>query len=224
LKRLGIYFVLKNKAKKQKFKTFLSPVENMRKDKQKDKLNILLIGVGGQGILTSATILAKAAMYEGKNVITAETHGMAQRGGSVEVHVRIGNVYAPLIPEGRADYVISLEMSEILRYTNYINDETIAIVSEDKIAPPSVSRGEAKYPEKNVIESITDKIYFLNAREIANKAGNVLASNVVVLGAFCRLCDYLSLESMEKAIFGVFPQKLVDVNLKALRMGYESIV
>ncbi len=188
------------------------------------RLNILLTGVGGQGILTSSTILARAAMEEGKNVITAETHGMAQRGGSVEVHVRIGDVYSPLIPEGKADYVISLEMAEALRYTKYFSDRTVSIISEDKIIPPSVSRGEANYPDKDTVrKNLPGKVYFFNARDVASRAGNVLAANVAILGAFCKVCNYLSLPSLEKAIEYVFPQKLVEINVKALRMGYEEL-
>ncbi|MEM0331318.1 MAG: 2-oxoacid:acceptor oxidoreductase family protein, partial [Archaeoglobaceae archaeon] len=80
------------------------------------ELNILVVGVGGQGALTTAHLIARSAMKAGLNVLVAETHGMAQRGGSVEVHVRIGDVHSPLIPDCGADIVLALEPSEALRY------------------------------------------------------------------------------------------------------------
>ncbi len=189
------------------------------------EVNILLTGVGGQGILTSSMILARAAMNSGRNVITAETHGMAQRGGSVEVHVRIGDVLSPLIPYGGADYVVSLELSEVLRYAVYYGEKTKAIVNTGKIVPPSVSRGEAKYPD---VEEVKDalswlEVHFVNASEIAEKAGNVQATNVAILGSFCKVSGVFTLEELERAVKDVLPEKLHEVNLKALRMGYNAI-
>ena len=189
------------------------------------EVNILLTGVGGQGILTSSMILARAAMNSGKNVLTAETHGMAQRGGSVEVHVRIGDVLSPLIPHGSADYVVSLELSEVLRYAKYYGEKTVAIVNTGRIVPPSVSRGEAEYPgEDKVGESLSWlKLHLINASEIAEKAGNVQATNVAILGSFCKVSGVFTLKELEKAVMDVLPEKLHDVNLKALKMGYEAV-
>ncbi len=185
------------------------------------EVNILLTGVGGQGILTSAAILAKAAMNSGMNVLTAETHGMAQRGGSVEVHVRIGDVYSPLIPLASADYMLSLELSESLRYVKYCSEKTVAIINTKKIVPPSVSRGEARYPDIEEVKEALSwmKTYFVNASEIAEKAGNVQATNVAILGFFCRISNLFTLEELEKAVKEVLPEKLHDVNLKALRLS-----
>ncbi len=189
------------------------------------EINVLLTGVGGQGILTSSMILAKAAMNSGKNVLTAETHGMAQRGGSVEVHVRIGDVLSPLIPLGSADYVLSLELSEVLRYASYYGEKTKAIVNTGKIVPPAVSRGEASYPElEDVVNSLSWlDLYLVNASEIAEKAGNAQATNVAILGSFCRISRVFTLEELERAVMEVLPEKLHDVNLRALRMGYEAV-
>ncbi|WP_456467889.1 indolepyruvate ferredoxin oxidoreductase subunit beta [Archaeoglobus sp.] len=191
------------------------------------KLNVVIVGVGGQGALTTSGILARAAMKAGLNVITAETHGMAQRGGSVEVHVRIGDVKAPLIPEGKADVMIALEPSEALRYSKFLNSKSIVILNTKKIIPPSVTAGTGTYPELDEIltelRKITPRVIAVNASEIAEKAGNILATNVVVIGM---LLGYFpmpfKIEHVEEVIREVMPDKIVDLNLRALKMGYES--
>ncbi len=190
------------------------------------KLNILIAGVGGQGALTTAAVIARAAMKSGLNVITAETHGMAQRGGSVEVHVRIGDVKAPLIPEGGADILIALEPSEALRYSKYISENTVVILNTRKIIPPSVTTGQSKYPDlKDIvseIQNLTKNIKVVNASELAEKIGTILATNIVVIGMLLAYCDIpIKYEDVEKTIQETMPEKVVDLNLKALKIGYE---
>ncbi|ADC65196.1 indolepyruvate ferredoxin oxidoreductase, beta subunit [Ferroglobus placidus DSM 10642] len=190
------------------------------------KLDILLVGVGGQGILTTSNILARAALKAGVNVVTAETHGMAQRGGSVEVHVRLGDVYAPLIPVGGADYAISLEPVEILRYTQYLNENTTVILNDRPIVPPSVSAGLGKYPEiSEILETlrgITKNVKLVSASKIAEEvAGTIQATNVVVVGMLAKLADLpFDYEVLEEVVKEFFPEKLVEPNLKALKAGY----
>jgi len=191
------------------------------------KLNIVIVGVGGQGILTTSGIIARAAMKAGLNVITAETHGMAQRGGSVEVHVRIGDVKAPLIPEGAADVMIALEPSEALRYSKFLNSNSVVIVNTKKLIPPSVTAGVGKYPELEDIlmdiRKITPRVIAVNASKIAEKVGTVLATNVVVVGMLLAYFPMpFKMEHVEEVIKEVMPEKIVDLNLRALKMGYES--
>ncbi len=191
----------------------------------KSKLNILIVGVGGQGALTTAAIIARAAMKSGFNVLTAETHGMAQRGGSVEVHVRIGDVRSPLIPEGSADIVIALEPCEVLRYARFLNPNTTILLNTRKIIPPSVSVGGQRYPElQEIVElvgTVTKKVITVNASDIAEDVGNILATNVVVVGMLAALKDVpLSLDVLEEAVKEVLPDKIVDMNIEALRRGY----
>jgi len=189
------------------------------------KLDILLVGVGGQGILTSAAILAKSAINSGINVITAETHGMAQRGGSVEVHVRFGDVKSPLIPYGSADIMVALEPSEALRYTHYCSEKTRAIINTKPIYPPAVSRGEVEYPSIEVVQkelSWLNGIYFIDATQLAKEVGNAQAANVVVLGALCRLTQ-LDSGHVERAITEVLPARLHELNLKAFKAGYDAL-
>ena len=193
------------------------------------KLNIVVVGVGGQGALTTSGIIARAAMKAGLNVVTAETHGMAQRGGSVEVHVRIGDVKAPLIPEGGADVMIALEPVEALRYAKFLNKNSLVILNTRKIIPPSVTAGAGKYPEVDEIvgelRKITPRIIAVNASEIAEKAGSVLATNVVVVGMlFGYYSMPFSIEHVENAIRETMKSKIVDLNLKALKMGYNQAI
>ena len=189
------------------------------------KLDILLLGVGGQGILTSAAILGKAAVNSDINVIGAETHGMAQRGGSVEVHIRLGDVYSPLIPVGGADAAISLEPVEALKYSKYFNENTKIILNSRKIIPLSVSTGGFEYPSvekiKSILEKMVSEIYSFDATAIAEIAGSERATNVVMIGALSKLVNLpFTIEELENAVRQVLPEKHHKMNIKALRAGY----
>lgn len=188
-------------------------------------MDVIIVGVGGQGILTCSNILAKASMNAGLNVITSEVHGMAQRGGSVEVHVRIGDVYSPLIPVGSADVMIALEPVEALRKVEFIGENSLVIVNTKPIIPVSVTLGIASYPKVedviDAIKSVTNKVVQIDATELAEKAGDVRSANVVMLGAFVKHTDIFTIEDIERAIREVLPEKIHDINIRALRLGYE---
>ena len=191
-------------------------------------MDIIIVGVGGQGILTSSMILAKAAMKAGLKVLTSEVHGMAQRGGSVEVHVRIGEVLSPLIPLGNADVMVALEPVEALRYTKYLNENSIVIVNTRPIIPITVTLGMAKYPNAEEILSklkeITPNVYPVNASEIAERLGAIQATNVVILGVLAKLVELpFGYKELEEAVRDVLPPKLHDLNLKALKAGYDAV-
>ncbi len=192
------------------------------------ELNVLLVGVGGQGILTTSAILARAALRAGVNVVTAETHGMAQRGGSVEVHVRFGDVDSPLIPYGSADVVVALEPVEALRYAQYMNGRTLVILNDRPIIPPTVSSGLAKYPELDEIlgklKEVTENIKVVSASKMAEDvAGTAQATNVVVIGMLAKLVELpFSYETIEEALKEVLPERLHEANLKALKAGFEN--
>lgn len=187
------------------------------------ELNILIVGVGGQGALTTAHLIARSAMKAGLNVLVAETHGMAQRGGSVEVHVRIGDVYSPLIPDCGADIVLALEPVEALRYAKYLNERSKIILNSRKMIPPSVTVGLARYPSiEEILENlrkITNEIYVVNASEIAEKVGDVVTANVVIVGMMLSLLNLpFRVEHVEEVIKETMGR--VELNLKALKMGY----
>ncbi len=210
---------IKSKLKKFKYSFEILPLM---------RLNILIAGVGGQGALTIASILARAALKSKVNVLTAETHGMAQRGGSVEVHVRMGNVFSPLIPLCDADVMIALEPSEALRYSNYLNERSKVILNSRPIIPPSVTIGKAEYPELDLIvdelKKVTHDIHVVDASSIAEKLGAIQATNVVVIGMLAKLVDLpVRYKTLEEALKEVLPEKLHEINLKALKSGYDAV-
>ncbi|MEM0266655.1 MAG: indolepyruvate oxidoreductase subunit beta [Archaeoglobaceae archaeon] len=188
------------------------------------KLNVLVVGVGGQGALTTAHLIARSAMKAGFNVVTAETHGMAQRGGSVEVHVRIGEVFSPLIPDGSADVVLALEPVEALRYARFIGEKTVVVLNNRKIVPPSVAVGLGKYPElEEIVEKlrkVAGKVFVVPATDLAMKVGDAVVTNVVIVGILLSLMKMpFKLEHVEEAIREMMRDS--EINVKALRIGYE---
>jgi indolepyruvate ferredoxin oxidoreductase beta subunit len=153
---------------------------------------------------------------------------MAQRGGSVEVHVRMGDVLSPLIPLGDADVMIALEPSEALRYTKYLNEDSVVIMNTKPIVPITVTLGAFEYPPLDTIidklNEITPNVYPVKASEIAEKLGAIQATNVVVLGMLAKLIDLpFSYEELEQAVMDVLPPKLHDINLKALKAGFDAV-
>ena len=191
------------------------------------KNNIIFTGVGGQGVITVANILGKAALKTGEKVYVSEVHGMAQRGGSVNCTVRIGDVYGPLVEKGTADAIVSTEPIEALRYIHYSNKKTKIITDTNPVIPFTVSVGNVKYPS---LEKVFDELnkfgelYTINANEIAIKAGNILTKNIVILGALSAT-NVLQLESdlLLSTILEFFPSKFSKINSEAFKGGYNSI-
>jgi indolepyruvate ferredoxin oxidoreductase beta subunit len=187
-------------------------------------VNVVLAGVGGQGAVLTARVLAETALSAGYDVKTSEVHGMAQRGGSVVSMVRWGEkVYSPLIPVGGADYFLAFELLEGLRRLEYISDEGTAIVNEYRLDPLPVLRGDAQYPEDalNSIRAYVAHLVELDARRMAAEAGNPRALGSVMLGALSVFLDF-STDAWEQAINLFVPAKAREVNLKAFTMGRES--
>ena len=168
--------------------------------------NILISSVGGQGGITLARVLSTAAMGMGLNVRVGESLGMAQRGGSVRSHVRLGDaVRGALIPEGKADVALSLEPAEALRVVKYLGGGTTVIVNSSPVLPISVLLNEASYPELGDIEEVLGKVagrvYTLPALDLAVKAGTSRSLNVVMLGAYMALGEpVLSMDAVKVII------------------------
>lgn len=188
--------------------------------------NILTVGVGGQGVISCTQILAEAALQdEGNQVRTAETHGMAQRGGTVIGYLRFGpDVNSPLIH--KADVMLSFELSEVLRNIKYANENTSLFVSTDIIIPPSVYTYKIPYPEREktleYLRKVTKKVHLINAREIAERAGNSKTSNVILIGVMFGAGRLpIKEESLKYAIAKFVPAKAKEVNEVAFKMGYE---
>ena len=193
------------------------------------KLDVVFAGVGGQGIITASDILCEAALLEGFDVAKAETHGMAQRGGSIVVHVRIGDeVSSPLIESGTGDVLIGFEVLEAVRALPLLKEGGTAIVNNKFIPPLSVLQGLAESPTKNeLMDTIKRKakhVYEIDGIGLAEKAGNVLVMSTVFLGAFLSIPEN---PLKEEFVVEVLSQRVkasyLDVNLKALQVGKGSL-
>ncbi len=186
--------------------------------------NILMAGVGGQGVILASEIVSEAMMRAGYDVKKSEVHGMAQRGGSVTTHVRFGEkVYSPLIKDGEVDILFSFELLETVRYLNTLSDTAEVLVNYQKILPPSVLLGKDVYPG-NIAELLNDKysrFEMVDAVSIARQAGNAKAVNVAFVGALSRSFDVPE-PLWHEAIEAMLPPKLVEVNLKAFALGREE--
>ncbi|KQC13700.1 MAG: hypothetical protein APR63_07760 [Desulfuromonas sp. SDB] len=189
--------------------------------------SIQIAGVGGQGILVAADIIALAAMQSGFDVKKSEIHGMSQRGGSVLSAVKFGdNVASPVVTAGEADVLLAFEKLEALRQVHYLSDEGLLVVNDLQIDPLSVVAGNMEYPgdinmqlEKMVK---TENILMINANQIAAKAGNLRTMNVVLLGAISHKLPEINESSWKQAIAQRVPSKYTEVNYKAFDMGKKS--
>jgi len=186
-------------------------------------LNLVVVGVGGQGLLTLSSIIANAALGRGLNAIVSETHGLSQRGGSVEVHVRLGNVYAPLIPVGGADILVGMELIEATRFLYYLKRGGTAVLN-DRIIKPAVP-GVVEPAREDLLKYISHhagKVYILDALKLAEKAGSPLAQNMAVLGALVSTGMLESLVSKEAISRVIKTLRNPEVNMKAFELGFSE--
>ena len=183
--------------------------------------NVILAGVGGQGILTLAAIIDYAAMLSGLQIKQAEVHGMSQRGGAVQSHLRISDkeIYSDLIPKGKADLVISLELMEALRYIPYLADDGIIITATETV------KNISDYPEEEqIIQQIKTsgfKHIFIDARKTALKAGSAKVENVVMVGLASRFLgiEKEQFQSSLKELFATKGEDIIALNIKAFDLG-----
>ena len=150
-------------------------------------VDIYLVGVGGQGIITASKIIGNAAILAGDDVLLSETHGMAQRGGSVVCTARIGDSKDPLIPDSKADVILSLELLETVRALCKANDDTVVVASTETMVPLSVSTQKMNYPTfeevRERVKAKSRKAVFIDSRKIAEEEGVPISSNIVMVGA-----------------------------------------
>jgi indolepyruvate ferredoxin oxidoreductase beta subunit len=193
--------------------------------------NIVISGVGGQGVLVASQIIANAAILKGMNVRVGETHGMAQRGGSVIAHVRFGDdVYGSITPEGQGDVLLGFEPAEAARYLEFMRRGAHAIVNAHPVIPVSVSSGTATYPDIRDIESVLARKvvpHLIDATALAVEAGNKIASNTVMVGAFAKVASAagipLGYDDLLEAVKGRIPERFFELNSKAFEKGYNAI-
>ncbi len=182
--------------------------------------NVMIVGVGGQGSLLASKLLGRLLMDQGYDVKVSEVHGMSQRGGSVVTYVRYGDkVYSPVIDKGEADYIISFELLEAARWTEYLRADGRIIVNTQQIDPMPVITGAAAYPE-NLVEKmkVDHQVDAFDALALANEAGSSKAVNIVLMG---RLSHYFDIpeEAWLQALEACVPPKFLELNKKAFALG-----
>jgi indolepyruvate ferredoxin oxidoreductase beta subunit len=184
--------------------------------------DILIVGIGGQGTILASNILGEACLIEGRHVKGAETHGMAQRGGSVESHIRIDGMFGPLIPAGGADLLISFDLLEALRYSHYLKKGGRMVVNRHLVLPTSVFTQNLPAPSRDeIIEALRKHtLCLLDADKMAEEAGSPLSQNVVMLGAASPSIP-LKPESLLDAVKRSVPKRSIDINVKAFELGRE---
>jgi indolepyruvate ferredoxin oxidoreductase beta subunit len=187
--------------------------------------NILVAGVGGQGVILASDIMSEVFMKAGYDVKKSEVHGMAMRGGIVTSHFRFGKkVYSPLIKEGEVDILFAFEQLEGLRWINHLKPDGKIVMNNHKINPPIVNLGEMEYP-KGIPERIKSRFkdfYLVKGTEIALEMGDVRAANIVLLGAISKFFE-VNEELWLNTILNHLPPKVHELNRKAFSAGREQI-
>jgi len=192
-----------------------------------NKMDLLVTGVGGQGVVLASDIIGETAIAAGFDVKKTDTLGMAQRGGSVVSHVRMAEkVFSPLIREGTADLLLAFEMLEAGRWGQYLKPGGIAIVNIYQQPPLSVSLGQEKYPTQADIEKELKRnklqVFFVDGTGQAQKLGNVRTLNLYMLGCFAAFAP-LKIDTWKESVARFLPENLREINLKAFELGRKGI-
>jgi len=185
-------------------------------------INMLLVGVGGQGTILASRIIASVAQSRGMSVKLSEVHGMAQRGGSVVTYLRMGEkIFSPLIERGQADIILAFEQLEAWRSLPFLKEEGTVVVNSQVIYPVPVILGHKKYPPEILsrLKKNTSRVLQVDAPALAQKAGNDRTVNVALLGVLAREMEF-DKEDWEKALENIIPEKVLEPNLKAFQYGY----
>lgn len=186
--------------------------------------NILICGVGGQGILLASEVLSEVLMLAGYDVKKNEIHGMAQRGGSVTSHVRFGSkVYSSIIPEGAGDVLLGFELLETYRSLPLLREGAKVVANNLKILPPPVTLGKEKYPEniEDKIKKAFPDTLLIDGAHLASQAGNPRTINIALLGAISALLpvdERLWRDTLRRMV----PERFLDINLKAFDLGCQA--
>ena len=187
--------------------------------------DILICGVGGQGTVLASKLISEAFMKEGNKVHSAETIGMAQRGGSVTSHVRVGDVSSPLIRKGFCDMIISFEPSEAVRSLSYLKKNGVVIVNSEPVKPTTETLNDTGYDGVEMIEFLKDrcKTIIVSSKDVTDMFGSSKFFNIYMLGVAAGSGSL----GIEKAVLldvirNRVPEKFVDVNIKAFEEGYKK--
>jgi len=185
--------------------------------------DIMIVGIGGQGTILASNVLGEACLAEGRTVRSAETHGMAQRGGSVESHVRIDGKHGSLIVPGTADLLISFDLLEALRYRHYLPAGGKMVVNRQLMLPTSAYAEKATPPDETAILAGLAGLDLtcVDAEGLAIQAGSLLTQNIVILGAASHAIP-LAPESLMEGVRRCVPPKTIEMNLAAFRLGRDA--
>ena len=186
--------------------------------------NVMIVGVGGQGSLLASKLLGRLLLTKGYDIKVSEVHGMSQRGGSVVTYVRYGDkVYSPIIDKGEADFIVSFELLEAARWTEYLKCDGKIIANTQQINPMPVITGAVEYPSElaSKMEAKGIDLDAFDALSLAEEAGSAKAVNIVLMG---RLSNYFdaTVEEWMQAIEESVPEKFLEMNKKAFALGRES--
>lgn len=186
-------------------------------------MDVMIVGVGGQGTLLASRVLGQALIAAGYDVKVSEVHGMSQRGGSVVTYVRSGEkVYSPIIDKGGADILLAFEQLEAARWLPWLKKDGQVIVNTQQIDPMPVVTGAAVYPEGilDKVEAAGARTIRVDALNLALEAGSVKTVNTVLIGVLAAQTDIPRAE-WEEALRSTVPEKFLEMNLKAFGLGYE---
>jgi indolepyruvate ferredoxin oxidoreductase beta subunit len=193
----------------------------------KKKIDLLITGVGGQGVILASDVIGEAAIAAGYDVKKTDTLGMSQRGGSVLSNVRIAEkVWSPLIKEGEVDLLLAFEKLEAARWSHYLHSGSVVIINDYEQPPHSVSLGKEQYPTDEEVTSIlkkqTDNVYFIDGIKRAEAIGNARTFNVFMLGCVSVFLPF-DTAIWKESVSRFLPPALVEINLTAFEQGRKEI-
>lgn len=188
---------------------------------------LIIVAVGGQGNLLASKVLGEAALMSDIPVRMSEIHGMAQRGGVVESAIVFGDAHSTIISDGEADLLVGFEPSETLRALKKCNSDSVVVTNLTPLPPFTVAIGQGVYPDLNELQSLirekTARLISLDAAELAKKAGNIMAVNMVLLGSLIQTGVLpISADHIKEAIRTTTKKAFVDINLKAFQLGFDE--
>lgn len=189
------------------------------------KRDIILSGVGGQGILSIAAVIGRAALEDGLHIKQAEVHGMSQRGGSVVTYVRFGDkVYSPIIDKGEADFIVSFELLEAARWIEYLKPTGQIVTNTQQMEPMPVIAGLAKYPEDLVdkMRAKGIKVDAMDCLALADQAGSSKAVNMVLMGRLSHYFPNIPAEAWQASLEANVPAKVLELNKVAFALGQKG--
>ena len=194
------------------------------------KLDLIFTGVGGQGVVVLSDIFCEAAILDGFDVAKAEIHGMAQRGGSISAHVRVGDkVLSPLIERGKSDVVVGFEVLETARALSMLKPNGTVVVNTKYIPPSGMLQGSGNPLKAEALLALirekAAKVYEVDGIALAGKLGNLMVVNTILLGAVSALPEVtIKVESFQQAIASRLKEKYIKLNLQAFELGRESVL